>query len=282
MNRAIDAIVVRARHRKDLGEVDSLMASIASVGLLNPVTVDSENVLLAGERRLIACRRLGWKEIPVTVAANFDDAVSRLVAERDENTCRKDMSPSELVSLGKALEELERPKARERQATQDYGRNCCSAEQQLANPKRSSAGYTRTIVAGAIGMSPAVYGRAKHVVEAAKDETLPEEVREVATKAVREMDRTGVVTTQYDRVRAAEKGEEPPQVKRASYGLNRTPPPDVIAERAIQTINGLAVAIGDCNFDGVSVTDAQMKQLADGLSIINRMKRTLALGGNSA
>jgi hypothetical protein len=281
MNRAIDAIVVRARHRKDLGEVDSLMASIASVGLLNPVTVDSENVLLAGERRLIACRRLGWKEIPVTVAANFDDAVSRLVAERDENTCRKDMSPSELVSLGKALEELERPKARERQGARS-DLTSCSAEQQLANPKRSSAGYTNTIVAGALGMSGTTYGRAKHVVEAAQDETLPEEVREVAAKAVREMDRTGVVTTQYDRVRAAEKGEEPPQVKRASYGLNRTPPPDVIAERAIQTINGLAVAIGDCNFDGVSVTDAQMKQLADGLSIINRMKRTLALGGNSA
>lgn len=37
-----------------------------------------------------------------------------LEAERDENTCRLDMKPSEKVALGLALEELEKPKARER------------------------------------------------------------------------------------------------------------------------------------------------------------------------
>jgi len=35
-------------------------------------------------------------------------------AERDENACRKDMTPSEKVALGKALEALERPRAEER------------------------------------------------------------------------------------------------------------------------------------------------------------------------
>jgi len=35
--------------------------------------------------------------------------------QRDENTCRKDFSLSEAVSVGKMLEALERPKARARQ-----------------------------------------------------------------------------------------------------------------------------------------------------------------------
>jgi len=38
-------------------------------------------------------------------------ASDRLRAERDENQCRKDFTPSELAALGRQLEELERPKA---------------------------------------------------------------------------------------------------------------------------------------------------------------------------
>jgi hypothetical protein len=41
------------------------------------------------------------------------DATAELVAERDENTCRKALTASELVMLGRRLDELERPKARE-------------------------------------------------------------------------------------------------------------------------------------------------------------------------
>lgn len=39
-----------------------------------------------------------------------------LIAERDENTCRKDFTPSEAVALGRKLEELEKPAAAERKA----------------------------------------------------------------------------------------------------------------------------------------------------------------------
>jgi hypothetical protein len=44
------------------------------------------------------------------------DAALLLQAERDENTCRKDFTPSEAVAIGKELEELERPKAAERKS----------------------------------------------------------------------------------------------------------------------------------------------------------------------
>jgi hypothetical protein len=45
----------------------------------------------------------------------------RLRAERDENICRKDFTPTEEHALDEALLELERPKAEERQ--RELGRN---------------------------------------------------------------------------------------------------------------------------------------------------------------
>jgi ParB/Sulfiredoxin domain len=63
----IARITVGTRHRKDLGDIAGLAASIDDIGLLHPITVDEENRLLAGARRLAACKSLGWKEIPVNV-----------------------------------------------------------------------------------------------------------------------------------------------------------------------------------------------------------------------
>ena len=48
------------------------------------------------------------------IITDLFSAAALLRVERDENTCRKDMTPEELVSLGRALEAVERPKARER------------------------------------------------------------------------------------------------------------------------------------------------------------------------
>jgi hypothetical protein len=51
-------------------------------------------------------------------------AVSR--TERDENSCRKYFTPSEVIAIGKPLESLEREEARNRQqmsGTLDVGRN---------------------------------------------------------------------------------------------------------------------------------------------------------------
>jgi ParB family chromosome partitioning protein len=55
--RRIDEIIIGERHRFDMGDVDGLMASIAAIGLLNAITVDENGCLLAGARRLAACKR---------------------------------------------------------------------------------------------------------------------------------------------------------------------------------------------------------------------------------
>src|ERR1700686_424793 len=107
----IDQIQVGYRYRKDLGDLRALAESIAEVGLLHPVVVTPEGRLIAGQRRLEACRLLAWTEVPVTIVDLFQAARG----EAHENFVRKDLLPSEIVALKRAIEPLERREARERQ-----------------------------------------------------------------------------------------------------------------------------------------------------------------------
>jgi ParB family chromosome partitioning protein len=50
-----------------LGDIPALAASIRKFGLLRPVLITPDNRLIAGRRRLEACKLLGWKTIPVNV-----------------------------------------------------------------------------------------------------------------------------------------------------------------------------------------------------------------------
>src|SRR5439155_11292596 len=91
--RAIDGIVIGDRHRKDLGDLAALAASVGKIGLLQAIGVTKSNELVFGERRLRACRDiLGWKHIDVRVVTLGRVNLPR--AEHDENELRKDFTPS--------------------------------------------------------------------------------------------------------------------------------------------------------------------------------------------
>lgn len=165
----IDAIKVEGRFRQDLGDLSKLMQSIEDLGVLQPVVVTEGMRLVAGQRRLEACRRLGHEQVPVTVALHLGDARDLLTAERDENTCRKEMTASELYALGKALEELERPKAEERQreAGRRFGRGIDSSTSKDADQYRTNP--TARAVAEGLGTSAPTWQRLKHIGERATE-----------------------------------------------------------------------------------------------------------------
>lgn len=79
-------IEIGSRYHKDLGDLRPLAESIQAVGLLHPVVVSQDHRLLAGQRRLAACRLLGWGEVPVTVV----DLIEAARGEAHENLARKD------------------------------------------------------------------------------------------------------------------------------------------------------------------------------------------------
>lgn len=186
--------VSKDRARKDLGDLSELAESMRTLGLLQPILVRPDGPgweVVAGHRRLAAAQSLGWDQIFCVSATDLGDAVAALRAERDENTCRKDFTPSEAVALGLRLEELERPKAKERMSEGGKGA-------QVAQPSR----VTET-VAPAVGMKPRSYEKARQVVKTANDPDETPEVREAAAEAVAEMDATGKVDGPYRKVQAA-------------------------------------------------------------------------------
>ena len=95
----ISDIIVGTRHRRDIGDIQSLADSITAVGLMHPPVVTVDNTLVAGFRRIKAAELLGWAEIPVRVI----DTDALLQAEHDENECRKDFTPSERVAIADAI-----------------------------------------------------------------------------------------------------------------------------------------------------------------------------------
>lgn len=197
------------RFRTDLGDIDALAASIKANGLLHPVVVTSDNLLVAGERRLAAVSKLGWVRVPVRII----DPVDLLTAERDENAVRKDFTPSEAVAIAAAIRPVEQALARERM---EQGRPPRTSETVSEVTRPMDRGESRERVAAAVGMSFTTLQRAEEVVQAAEAGLIPQSV-------VEEMDETGVVAPAYRQARAARERAPRPE-RRAIAKPKRMPP----------------------------------------------------------
>ena len=85
------------RQEADPESIQELADSISQIGLLNPVTIDQEHILIAGLHRLEAAKLLGWAEIECTISG-LEGLLAEL-AEVDENVVRKGLSAMEYGEL---------------------------------------------------------------------------------------------------------------------------------------------------------------------------------------
>ena len=88
-----EILVYEGRRSLDTCHVGELADSIREIGLLNPLTIDRDNFLIAGLHRLEAVKRLGWTEVDCTVSSL--EGLAAELAEIDENIVRSDMSTLE-------------------------------------------------------------------------------------------------------------------------------------------------------------------------------------------
>ena len=90
MKIALSDIKIVQRDRKNFGDIKEMADSLARYGLLHPIIIDQDNVLVAGHRRLLGAMELGWSEIDVTRRDDLDE-VQRKELELEENLRRKDL-----------------------------------------------------------------------------------------------------------------------------------------------------------------------------------------------
>src|SRR6516164_1047661 len=193
----IDKIIVGKRIRRDLGDIAPLAANIAELGLLQPIVVTPDGRLIAGERRILAAKSLGWVEIPINVI----DLAAVVRGEYAENTERKDFTWSEAVAIKRALEPLEKAAAKERQGTR--------TDKHPGKLPTSSQGRAADKAAKATRMSRRTLEKAEAVVDAAEIE--PERFG----KLKEDMDRTGQVNGPFKRLKVMRQAEE----------IRKEPPP---------------------------------------------------------
>ena len=150
---SVDKIIVKDRIRKDFGDIAELAADIKENGLISPIVVNKDYVLLAGERRLRAVKHLGWSQVEVRMM-DTRDAEHELNIEISENDVRKAFSKSERVDYMYRLMRIEQEKARERQeAGVDLG------------VKSSEGGRAKDKTAEAFGIGRQTMEREMSIVE---------------------------------------------------------------------------------------------------------------------
>jgi len=101
----IEDIRIGERFRKDLGNLDELTESVRAKGLIQPITIDEQHILVTGHRRLQACRMAGLTHIQCIIRHTADDLDLREI-ELHENIHRKDMEWHERARLEKRIFDL--------------------------------------------------------------------------------------------------------------------------------------------------------------------------------
>lgn len=95
------------RARTNFGEVGELAEDIKKHGLLQPIVINSDYTLLAGERRLRACTLLKWESIPCNYLSDLP-LLTQLKIQYSENHNRKNFAWVEEVKLLEQIYNLEK------------------------------------------------------------------------------------------------------------------------------------------------------------------------------
>ena len=147
---SINQIKIGKRIRKNLRDIKELSESIKDIGLLQSIVVDEKNNLIAGQRRLEACKHIGWEKIPAKVIP-LDDIQKGQV---HENLIREEFSFAEKCSIIDAFES---------RMTEDAKHRMIDAHASPDKLSELSKGETRTKMARLLKVSEGTYDKIKKI-----------------------------------------------------------------------------------------------------------------------
>lgn len=207
LERAVDSIWSGRRHREDYGDLDSLVESIARDGLLQPITITPDGMLICGARRLAAIRRLGWKTVNVWVRSGISTTLGQLLAEQDDNLLHKPLTRTEEATLYAELKSLMVEDATGRQEASRF-----TSKQE--NPRSHGAatvaapqkGETRQQAALMVTGRNAYTSleRINELQNLAADPAQPDDVQRRAREELDRIDAGGSITGARHRIKAAQ------------------------------------------------------------------------------
>ena len=150
--------------------VEELARSITAVGLMNPVTLDQNNTLVAGLHRLEAAKLLGWTEIECTTIGM--DSVQAKLAEIDENIVRTRLNRQELCEQllrRKEIYETLHPETRHGMRNGQTAKNANLATletKSFAEDTAEKIGMSKRAVSRLLQIANNLTGDARRIVEA--------------------------------------------------------------------------------------------------------------------
>jgi ParB family chromosome partitioning protein len=234
LDRAVDSLIVGTRHRADLGDIDALAASIERDGLLQPLTITIDGVLVCGARRLAAIKRLGWRTVSVWVRGGLSDRLGKLLAEQDDNMLHKPYTQLEAAGLYREIKQVMAEDAARRKAATQF-----SAENQPGNdgggkfppPSSGSTGKAREQAAAMIpgGASYKTLEKVGYIEEIAANLAQPETLRAEAAAALERIEAGDPVHPLYLAIR--ESAEAAREVREATM--------HALAEDAVARANAM-------------------------------------------
>lgn len=208
--RSLDSIHIGRRHRKDLGDIDALAASIDQDDLLQLITIDPEGNLVCGLRRYTAMRKLGWKTTNVWVRTGISDRLSQLLAERDDDTLHKPLTQTEAATLFRELKTLLAEDAALRQEASRFtaktGGEAGSGGGANLAPPPGVSGKARAQAAQMVTgrNSYTTLERINRLQDLAADPAQPDSVRTAAAEELARIDAGAGVISAFQRVGAAQ------------------------------------------------------------------------------
>ncbi|GAA2006352.1 ParB N-terminal domain-containing protein [Brevibacterium samyangense] len=208
LERTVESIRVGRRHRGDLGDIDELAASIERDGLLQPITITPDGVLVCGARRLAAIKKLGWRKVNVWVRSGISDRLGHLLAEQDDNVLHKPLTQTEAAALYRELKTLmAEDAARREQATRFSSENQPGTDgrAKFAPPSLGPAGRTREQAATMIpgGASHTTLEKIGYLQKIAEDPAQPAALRAQVSAELERIDTGAPVHPIFEAIRAA-------------------------------------------------------------------------------
>jgi ParB family chromosome partitioning protein len=204
--RDIGTIIEGWRIREDLGDMDSLIASVDVIGFVQPITITRSGALVSGQRRLHAARALGLRRVDVWVRTDVDSELELLLAEHQENVHAKPFTRTEQARFYERLKRIFAEDAAARQRATRFG---ASGAPDSGAPEAHGAGQLES-APGEAGKRAAIVvtgHRAdytlEHVLEVLHlldDGSVSAGLRAAAADAKSRMDRTGKVEPHWAEV----------------------------------------------------------------------------------